>query len=376
MATETSNPNEHLLPARHAKGDLFICDVADAILKDIMPQMEHPFYSLSKKPETKIRRYEHNGSWLEIIPSVKGLATIYDKDILIYCISQVMEKIKRSEPVGQRLRITSHDLLVFTNRGTAGKDYDALCEAIDRLAGTRITTNIHTGDEEQRDSFGLIDASSIRRKHGMDGRLLWVEIKLSDWVFNAIRSQEVLTLNRDYFRLGKPLERRIYELARKHCGRQPTWQISLETLLKKSGSQSPIKLFRQMVKNIAKHDHLPDYHLIFDEASDLVLFTNREGKWVERPLPSDGETLPPLPSEAYEEGRIAAPGYDIHGLESEWREWWASSGKPKLDNPAAAFVGFCRSRHKRAPIRREVESGWDEPPAPKNENLQKRRRDA
>ena len=36
------------------------------------------------------------------------------------------------------LRITSYELLVFTNRGTAGKDYDALCEAIDRLAGTRI----------------------------------------------------------------------------------------------------------------------------------------------------------------------------------------------------------------------------------------------
>jgi hypothetical protein len=62
------------------------------------------------------------------------------------------------------------------------------------LAGTRISTNIITGDEEQRDSFGLIESSSIRRKRGLDGRLLWMEIKLSDWVFNAIRSQEVLTL--------------------------------------------------------------------------------------------------------------------------------------------------------------------------------------
>ena len=220
MAPETTNPDEHLLPAKHGNGDLFICDVADAALKDLIPQMEHPFYSLSKKRDIAIRKYEHNGNWLEIMPSAKGLATIYDKDILIYCISQIMEKLKRKEPVGQRVRITSYDLLVFTNRGTSGRDYDALCEAIDRLAGTRITTNIRTGDEEQRDSFGLIDAAAIRRKHGLDGRLLWVEIKLSDWVFNAIRGQEVLTLHRDYFRLGKPLERRIYELARKHCGRQ------------------------------------------------------------------------------------------------------------------------------------------------------------
>jgi plasmid replication initiation protein len=360
MAPKTTNPDDHLLPAKHSAGDLFICDVADAALKDLIPQMEHPFFSLSKKPDTTIRKYEHNGNWLEIVPSVKGLATIYDKDILIYCISQIMEKLKRKEPVGPRVRITCYELLVFTNRGTSGPEYDGLVKAIDRLAGTRITTNIQTGDEEQRESFGLIDAAAIRRKHGLDGRLLWVEIKLSDWVFNAIRGQEVLTLHRDYFRLGKPLERRVYELARKHCGRQTTWQISIETLLKKSGSQSSVKRFRQHVKEIALHDHLPDYRLVFDEEADMVIFFNRDGKWVERPLPSDGEILPPLPEEAYEEGRAAAPGYDIHGLESEWREWWASSGKPKLDNPAAAFVGFCRSRHKRAPIQRE---SWDESPA-------------
>src|SRR6202043_3506585 len=161
MVPKTPNPDEHLLPAKHDRGGLFICDVADAVLKDLIPQMEHPFYSLSKKPETAIRRYEHNGNWLQIIPSVKGLATIYDKDILIYCISQIMEKLKRKEKVSQRVRITSYDLLVFTNRGTSGRDYDALVEAIDRLAGTRITTNIRTGEEEQRESFGLIDASSI-----------------------------------------------------------------------------------------------------------------------------------------------------------------------------------------------------------------------
>jgi len=363
MAPDTTNPDEHLLPAKHGQGDLFICDVADAALKDLIPQMEHPFYSLSKNPDTAIRKYEHNGNWLEIVPSVKGLATIYDKDIMIYCISQIMEKLKRKEKVGQRVRVTSYDLLVFTNRGTSGRDYDALCEAIDRLAGTRITTNIRTGDEEQRDSFGLIDAASIRRKHGLDGRLQWVEIKLSDWVFNAIRGQEVLTLHRDYFRLGKPLERRIYELARKHCGRQSTWQISLELLQKKSGSRSSIKRFRQHVKEIALHDHLPDYRLVFDEEQDMIAFFNRDGNWVERPLPADGETLPPLPEEAYGEGRAAAPGYDIYALERDWRDWWASSGKPKLNNPAAAFVGFCRSRHERAPLQRETKRNREETPA-------------
>src|SRR4051812_10186140 len=173
MDTEAPNGLTRLVPDRHPQHDLFICDVADAVLKDVMQQMEHPFYSLSKKPETAVRRYEHNGHWIEITPSVKGLATIYDKDILIYCISQIMAKLKRGEAVSQRVRISSRELLIFTNRGTSGRDYMALIEALDRLEGTRVRTNVVTGADEQIDGFGLIDASSIKRKRGLDGRLLW-----------------------------------------------------------------------------------------------------------------------------------------------------------------------------------------------------------
>ena len=48
MDTETTNSLMPLLPDRHPQHDLFICDVANAVLKDVMQQMEHPFYSLSK----------------------------------------------------------------------------------------------------------------------------------------------------------------------------------------------------------------------------------------------------------------------------------------------------------------------------------------
>jgi hypothetical protein len=124
-----------------------------------------------------------------------------------------------------------------------------------------------------------------------------------------------------------------------------------------------MKRFRQHLKEIAQHDHLPDYRLVFDETADMVIFFNRDGKWVERPLPSDDETLPQLPPEAYEKGRNATPGYDVHALENDWRDFWESSGKPKIDNPAAAFVGLCRSHHKRAPIQRRAAS-YDDQNAP------------
>lgn len=335
MVTDNTNALALLLPDRHPQHDLFICDVADAVLKDIMQHMEHPFYSLSKKPETTVKRYENGDKWLQITPSVKGLATIYDKDILIYCISQIMAKLKEGEAVSPRVRINSRELLIFTNRGTSGREYQSLLDALDRLEGTRIRTNIVTGDEEQVDGFGLIDASSIRRKHGLDGRLLWCEVKLSDWVFNAIRNEEVLTLHRDYFRLRKPIERRVYEIARKHCGQQKTWRITLAKLLLKTGSQSPQKRFRQMIRQLAEHDHLPDYRVTFEDEADMVVFTNRGTM---SPAQLVEGSIPPLQSDTYEEARHAAPGWDVRFLEREWRDWCVEPPR----NADRAFIGFCQ----------------------------------
>lgn len=334
MVTKTPNHNDQLLPARYPQHDLFICDVSDAILKDIIPQMEHPFYSLSKKPETNVRRYEHNGNWLEVVPSVKGLATIYDKDILIYAISQVFAKLNKGQQVSRRIRINAHELLMFTNRGTAGKDYKALCEALDRLDGTRIRTNVRRDGEEQWQAFGLIDAATVARKFGLDGRLLYCELTLSDWVFDAIRNEQALTLHRDYFRLRKPLERRIYELARKHCGHQKKWRVSTAVLYKKSGSRSPLKQFRYLLKEIAANDHLPDYRVILSEG-DFIEFINRE---TIPALSESSHIAVALSPNFFDKARKEAPGWDIYHLENEWRDWMTEAPR----NPDAAFVGFCR----------------------------------
>jgi len=50
FAPEVRQPPENsLLPERHPQHDLFICDVSDAVLKDAMQFLEHPFYSLFQK---------------------------------------------------------------------------------------------------------------------------------------------------------------------------------------------------------------------------------------------------------------------------------------------------------------------------------------
>jgi plasmid replication initiation protein len=337
-----------LLPDRHPIQDFFICDVTDAIPKDDMGSMEHPIYSLATQPDLAVREYEHNGVKVAIIPSVLGLATIHDKDILIYCISQLVAKMNAGHEPHRTLHIKAYDLLISTNRNNDGRAYQQLVAALDRLKGTIIRTNIKTAGEQNTSGFGLIDSWNILR-HSESGRMSEVRINLSDWVFNAVLGREVLTLHRDYFRLRKPLERRMYELARKHCGKQDEWAVSLELLRKKCGSASSDKEFRRLVGVIceedAKHSHMPDYAVTME--GDKVRFTNRG---TIKPLSSpDQPQFPLLDQETYHDARTVAPGYDVYYLEREWQRFWYESGQPELKNPDAAFLGFCRSRHERKP---------------------------
>jgi len=67
-----------------------VCDLMDAAPKGDMASMEHPNLFAVDKPDHRIRRYEHGSTYVEIKPSADGLATVHDRDVLIYCISQLM----------------------------------------------------------------------------------------------------------------------------------------------------------------------------------------------------------------------------------------------------------------------------------------------
>ena len=324
-----------LLPDRHPTADFFLCDILDAIPKADMATMEHPVFSLSTRPDRRILSYAHNGVEITVTPSVRGLATIHDKDILIYCISQLMAAVNAGRAVSRNLTLRAHDLLVATNRETSGDGYQRLRDAFERLAGTRITTNMGVDGLEVTHGFGLIENWQIVRRTRA-GRMISVSVTLSDWLYRAVLAKSVLTLSRDYFRLRKPLERRIYEIARKHCGRQPEWRVSVEVLLKKSGSASPRRVFRAMLREMVASDHLPDYAMA-EDPGDILRFTSRHAV-------IDGPEAPPLSAETIESARALAPAWDIYALEADWRGYWAASGRPRLRSPDRAFLGYVRAR--------------------------------
>lgn len=261
-----------LLPVKHPQKDFFVADILDVSIKDDMASMEHPLFAL-KAGDMRVRVYERNGNSVKIMPGPYGCATIHDKDIWIYCTSQMIEAMNRGrEDVSRTVRFTAHDFLVTTNRPTAGVGYTRMSEAMGRLSGTRIETNITTESQRERAGFGLVDSWKVIEKTS-GGKMVAVEVTLPDWLFRSIKAKHVLTLSQDYFRIRKPIDRRIYELARKHCGNQRQWQCTIKTLYEKSGSTDALRNFRGAIKSLTEANDLPDYKVSMID--DMVTFIRR-----------------------------------------------------------------------------------------------------
>lgn len=102
-----------------------------------------------------------------------------------------------------------------------------------------------------------------------------VEVTLPDWLYQALHKKKILKISQDYFRIRKAIDRRIYEIARKHCGNQGEFTIALDKLYLKTGSTALLKMFRHNIKQLAKANDLPDYSIRYDVKADRVIFNNR-----------------------------------------------------------------------------------------------------
>ena len=112
--------------------------------------------------------------------------------------------------------------------------------------------------------------------------------------------------------------------------------VSVDTLLKKSGSASPRRVFRKMLRDMIAADHLPDY-VMQEDPGDKIRFSQRSRVM-------DVGTAPVLTVETLEAARALAPGWDVYALETDWRAVWDRTGRPRLRNPDAAFLGWVRKR--------------------------------
>ncbi len=232
-------------------------------LKCDQQSMEHPFFVLStKKAVHDIRVYQHRSNKITIMPSAIGAANIADKDVLIYCAAVIMKEIRdelRKEG-NKTVRFVASDFFKATGRDQNGKAYASIKTSLDRLMGTFVKTNIPSAGKVRTTAWGLIDSYDIIEDKET-GKLGCIEVTISDYFHAALTNRQLLTYTDDYFRLSKSIDKRLYEIARKHCGRQNTWRCSIETLFKKSGSTGALKEFRRELNDVIKRNILPGYRV-------------------------------------------------------------------------------------------------------------------
>jgi plasmid replication initiation protein len=253
--------------------DLFVPYLSDLALRDQRETMERPFFSLSKRKRiTPIEYRSPDGSvWVKVeaVPAY-GMATIWDADILIWVASTLVEMRERGvTELPRTLRFHPYNLLKAIQRDVGGDQYKRLREALERLKGTLISTNIRGDKKTRRAMFGWLDDWSEEIEESTQ-QTKEMTITLSNWIYQGIIMQGgVLSVHPDYFLLTGGLERCLYRIARKHAGMQAYgWTCTVSTLYEKTGSESSRKEFTRMLRKIVTANTLPEYHLSWIEQTE------------------------------------------------------------------------------------------------------------
>jgi plasmid replication initiation protein len=260
-APGAQNPPE--TSARHQL-DLFVAFVGDVPLRDDREGMSVPLVSLSKSKRTApIEWRSSDGERFVRVTAVAehGVATIWDMDVLIWAVSQVNAAIEAGREASPLLRFQPYDMLKAIGRDTGGTSYGEIEAALNRLAGTLVTTNVRTGGKTRKAVFHLLDGW----EHITDdatGRSKGMTLTLPRWVYDGVvQHRDVLAISPRYFDLQSGIARWLYRLARRHAGKQATgWRFTMKGLHERSGSTQPLKEFARGVR-AAVAKGVPEYRL-------------------------------------------------------------------------------------------------------------------
>jgi plasmid replication initiation protein len=223
-------------------------------------------FSLSKDKVVSLPPYDDGTVKIKVTGSAEhGVATCYDKDVLIYLASLLQDKLNRGETPSPTLVFTANDWAPVVGVRAAGTAYDRLLGALMRLKTTTVLTNIETGGEGEDSAFSWLSDYKVRyRRDSRTGEKVMhgIKVTLCDWVYRAVlRDRRMLTYDPAYFSLS-PLERRLYEIARAHCGKQRGFKMGIEKLRLRAGVRSELKDFKRDLVKLSKcKNPLPGYGL-------------------------------------------------------------------------------------------------------------------
>ncbi len=175
-------------------------------IKNEWSVMAYSFFSLARDTHQELEPYDDGRVRIEVKVTKSGVASIWDKELLIYAASLIVDRANRGEGLSPRITFAPHDFFRIAHVKNAGTAYERVTGALERLQGTQIKTNIETGGEGSDEWFSWLKTAKVNyRKDPKTGdRVLQsVTLELCDWLFRATgRDNRMLTYDRRYFDLG------------------------------------------------------------------------------------------------------------------------------------------------------------------------------
>ena len=223
-----------------------------------------PFFALKKARQLEPMNFSAEGVNIELSAGKHGIATIYDKEILLYVASIMIDLLDRGGTTSRTIRFTAHDLFRITGNNASKRSYAYLIDALRRLRNTVVETNIVTGGEETETNFSWLDQFKVGYANDVNGekRVKYIEVTVCDWFYRAVhRDRRLAAYDLGYFDLA-PIERRLYELAMFNCQPGQTYRLELEEVAQRMGcGLTRIRATRSEIARIAEKDSLPEYSL-------------------------------------------------------------------------------------------------------------------
>lgn len=268
------------------KNNYFFADINTPVnLKEEIISMEHPIFMM-KSGFKKSRTYTNGNIKIILKPGIDGLATIFDKDIWAYAISKLQKSINSKKPnTNKTVAFTPCDFFSETNRFHGGKNYKILEQSLSRIKGTVLNVTLfHFSKKIKTIEFGLIESWNIVEKKSSKLKSSAIYITIPEWLHKSLYGQKTININPEYFKIRKPISRRMYEIALKKCRRNKQFSITLHKLHLKSGSNAKKSEFKRTLKLIEKTNNIPDYKLTLNKETEIVTFKKKQHKGTNKQL--------------------------------------------------------------------------------------------
>ncbi|OQY41385.1 MAG: hypothetical protein B6242_17495 [Anaerolineaceae bacterium 4572_78] len=269
--TQKSIKTEEIQPYLSPEGEqlpLFNPTLYDIAIKDYFHIMDVAVFRLSKRYHQKKEtiRYDLSDGYVEVSSGETGMASIWDYDILLMAISQVTEsynlyKKGRGKMPGKTMRLELKDIFKFCRRTPGGKQKDNLVSAVKRLNTTHVHIERNIGGKILDVGENLISRYAVISDD--KGSVKGIEIEIPSLMYYKIVNTDtpaILTLHPDFHRINTAFGRFVYRLARRVAGKKSATYL-FSTLYERSGSKSPIREFRRMLRKLIKKNVLPEYDL-------------------------------------------------------------------------------------------------------------------